>query len=31
MNGWNYIVRLYEPRKEILDGDWTFPAPEVAK
>jgi hypothetical protein len=23
--GWNYIVRLYRPRKEILDGSWTFP------
>lgn len=25
--GWNYTVRLYEPRAEILDGKWTFPAP----
>ena len=23
--GWNYIVRLYRPRPEILDGTWTFP------
>ncbi len=23
--GWNYAVRMYEPRKEILDGSWTFP------
>lgn len=23
--GWNYAVRLYQPRKEILDGTWTFP------
>jgi hypothetical protein len=23
--GWNYIVRLYRPRKEILDGSWAFP------
>jgi hypothetical protein len=23
--GWNYIVRLYRPRKEILDGTWQFP------
>jgi hypothetical protein len=23
--GWNYLVRLYRPRKEILDGSWTFP------
>ena len=24
MKGWNYMVRLYRPRKEILDGTWTF-------
>ena len=29
--GWNYIVRLYQPRKEILDGTWTFPSPEAVK
>ena len=23
--GWNYLVRLYRPRPEILDGSWTFP------
>ena len=23
--GWNYMVRLYRPRKEILDGTWKFP------
>jgi len=23
--GWNYTVRLYRPRKEILDGTWQFP------
>jgi len=23
--GWNYMVRLYRPRKEILDGTWRFP------
>jgi len=23
--GWNYAVRMYEPRKEILNGSWTFP------
>jgi hypothetical protein len=22
---WNYMVRLYRPRKEILDGLWQFP------
>ncbi|HMN43912.1 MAG TPA: DUF1254 domain-containing protein [Povalibacter sp.] len=25
MNGWNYIVRLYRPRPEVLDGTWNFP------
>jgi hypothetical protein len=23
--GWNYMVRLYRPRKQILDGTWKFP------
>jgi hypothetical protein len=26
--GWNYIVRLYCPRAEILNGKWKFPEPE---
>jgi len=25
MNGWNYTVRLYRPRAEILNGRWKFP------
>jgi hypothetical protein len=25
MPGWNYTVRLYRPRPEILDGTWRFP------
>jgi hypothetical protein len=25
MPGWNYLVRFYRPRKEILDGTWKFP------
>ena len=25
MKGWNYTVRLYRPRAEILDGRWKFP------
>lgn len=25
--GWNYIVRLYKARKEVLDGSWVFPNP----
>ena len=27
MEGWNYLVRLYQPRQEILDGSWKFPTP----
>ena len=26
--GWNYAVRMYSPREEILEGSWTFPKPE---
>ena len=26
--GWNYLVRLYRPRPEILNGQWTFPEAE---
>ncbi len=26
MDGWNYTIRLYRPRAEVLDGSWTFPA-----
>ncbi len=25
LKGWNHTVRLYQPRKEILDGTWVFP------
>jgi hypothetical protein len=25
MKDWNYMVRLYRPRAEILDGTWKFP------
>ena len=28
--GWNYVVRLYRPRPEVLDGSWTFPSLEPA-
>lgn len=27
-DGWNYIVRLYQPKQEILDGSWKFPGPK---
>lgn len=30
-DGWNYSVRMYQPRKEILDGTWTFPTPQQAR
>ncbi len=30
MEGWNYTVRLYRPRREILDGSWTFPQAKPA-
>jgi hypothetical protein len=26
--GWNYMVRLYRPRQEILNGKWSFPVAE---
>jgi hypothetical protein len=28
--GWNYTVRLYRPRAEILNGTWKFPEPKPA-
>jgi hypothetical protein len=31
MDGWNYLVRLYRPHKEIMDGSWKFPAPKPAE
>jgi hypothetical protein len=31
MEGWNYTVRLYQPRKEILDGTWVFPSVKKVK
>ncbi len=31
MKGWNYLVRLYRPRAEILDGSWMFPAAEAVQ
>jgi hypothetical protein len=29
--GWNYTVRLYKPRKELLEGKWVFPKPAPVK
>ena len=28
MDGWNYAIRLYRPRAEVLDGRWAPPVPE---
>lgn len=28
MDGWNYALRLYRPRPEVLDGTWSPPTPE---
>ena len=28
MDGWNYALRLYRPRPEVLDGSWTPPTPQ---
>lgn len=28
MDGWTYILRLYRPRREVLDGTWSPPTPE---
>ncbi|MFA3918788.1 DUF1254 domain-containing protein [Ruegeria hyattellae] len=28
MDGWNYIVRLYQPGPEVIDGIWVFPSVE---
>ena len=25
MDGWNYVVRFYQPHKEIIEGEWVFP------
>lgn len=30
-DGWNYVVRLYLPRDEVLDGYWTFPSVEAVE
>ena len=31
MPGWNYTVRLYRPRPEIVDGGWKFPEAQPVK
>ena len=29
--GWNYMVRLYRPRAEIVSGQWKFPDAQPAQ
>jgi len=29
--GWNYIVRMYQPRQEIINGSWSFPKAQQAE
>ena len=29
--GWNYIVRMYQPHQEIIDGSWVFPVAQPVK
>jgi hypothetical protein len=29
--GWNYLVRLYRPKPEVLNGAWTFPEPQPVR
>lgn len=31
MPGWNYVVRMYRPRQELLDGTWRFPEAQPVK
>lgn len=31
MQGWRYMVRLYRPWAEILDGTWEFPKAEAIR
>ena len=31
MPGWNYTVRLYRSRPEVLDGSWTFPEAQLVQ
>jgi hypothetical protein len=29
--GWNYVVRMYRPRRAVIDGSWRFPEAEAAR
>lgn len=30
-SGWNYVVRMYQPKQEIMNGSWSFPKAQPAK
>ena len=29
--GWNYIVRMYQPKQAIINGSWSFPKAQPAE
>jgi hypothetical protein len=29
--GWNYVVRMYQPRQRITNGSWSFPKAQPAR
>jgi hypothetical protein len=29
--GWSYVVRMYQPRKEVVEGAWKFPEAQAVK
>ncbi|MCB1846100.1 MAG: DUF1214 domain-containing protein [Halieaceae bacterium] len=31
MEGWNYLVRMYRPDQQVIDGKWVFPGPPVPR
>jgi hypothetical protein len=31
MQGWNYLVRMYRPDQQVIDGQWVFPGPPVPR
>ena len=30
-DGWNYIVRMYQPKETVINGSWKFPDPSPVK
>ncbi len=31
VEGWSYTIRLYLPATEVIEGDWSPPAPVLVK